>query len=153
MQRILVLACALILALPLSAPIPVRAAGFTVNSPIDAPDANPGDGICATAAGLCSLRAAIQEANATPTADIVTVPPGTYVLSLAGRGEDLAATGDLDINDASNGKLTIVGTGTAVVDQLGQLAEAGVQRVMLQWLNLDDLDGLAALAQSVLAQL
>jgi len=47
----------------------------------------------------------------------------------------------------------IVGTGAAVVDQLGQLAEAGVQRVMLQWLNLDDLDGLAALAQSVLAQL
>jgi alkanesulfonate monooxygenase SsuD/methylene tetrahydromethanopterin reductase-like flavin-dependent oxidoreductase (luciferase family) len=47
----------------------------------------------------------------------------------------------------------IVGTGAAVVDQLGQLADAGVQRVMLQWLNLDDLDGLAALAQVVLPQL
>src|SRR5439155_1434347 len=90
-------------------PIPVRAAGFTVNSPIDAPDANPGDGICATAAGLCSLRAAIQEANATPTADTITVPPGTYVLSLVGRGEDLAATGDLDIR----GPLSIIGAGPA----------------------------------------
>ena len=45
----------------------------------------------------------------------------------------------------------IVGTTSAVVDQLGELAGAGVQRVMLQWLALDDLDGLAALAAAVLA--
>jgi hypothetical protein len=32
-----------------------------------------------------------------------------------------------------------------------ELAQAGVQRVMLQWLALDDLDGLAALATAVLA--
>jgi alkanesulfonate monooxygenase SsuD/methylene tetrahydromethanopterin reductase-like flavin-dependent oxidoreductase (luciferase family) len=44
----------------------------------------------------------------------------------------------------------IVGTGDAVVEQLRALAEAGVQRVMLQWLDLDDLDGLTALAQTVL---
>jgi hypothetical protein len=30
------------------------------------------------------------------------------------------------------------------------LAEAGVQRIMLQWLDLDDLDGLEALAKAVL---
>ncbi len=35
--------------------------------------------------------------------------------------------------------------------QLGRLAEAGVQRVMLQWLDLDDLDGLEALARGVLS--
>ena len=34
--------------------------------------------------------------------------------------------------------------------QLGRLAEAGVQRIMLQWLDLDDLDGLEALARGVL---
>jgi F420-dependent oxidoreductase-like protein len=44
----------------------------------------------------------------------------------------------------------IVGTPSEVVEQLGRLAEAGVQRVMLQWLDLDDLDGLEALAQAVL---
>ena len=43
----------------------------------------------------------------------------------------------------------IVGTPAAIRDQLGQLAEAGVQRVMLQWLELDDLQGLARLAQAV----
>ena len=41
-------------------------------------------------------------------------------------------------------------TFAAVQEQLGQLAEAGVQRVMLQWMALDDLDRLAALAEAVL---
>jgi F420-dependent oxidoreductase-like protein len=44
----------------------------------------------------------------------------------------------------------LVGHGPALVDQLGELAEVGVQRVMIQWLELDDIDGLAALAQDVL---
>jgi F420-dependent oxidoreductase-like protein len=44
----------------------------------------------------------------------------------------------------------VVGTGEQIVDQLGKLAEAGVQRVMLQWLDLDDLDGLESLAQAIL---
>jgi alkanesulfonate monooxygenase SsuD/methylene tetrahydromethanopterin reductase-like flavin-dependent oxidoreductase (luciferase family) len=47
----------------------------------------------------------------------------------------------------------IVGTAQEIVDQLGPLAEAGVQRVMLQWLEADDIDGLEAMAQSVLPQL
>ena len=46
-----------------------------------------------------------------------------------------------------------VGTANQVVDQLGHLAEAGVQRVMLQWLSLDDIDRLEALATLVLPQL
>ena len=47
----------------------------------------------------------------------------------------------------------IVGTPLEIVEQLGQLAEAGVQRVMLQWLEVDDIDGLETLARSVLSQL
>jgi F420-dependent oxidoreductase-like protein len=45
----------------------------------------------------------------------------------------------------------VVGTPVAVVDQLGRLAQVGLQGVMLQWLDLDDLDRLAALADAVLA--
>lgn len=44
----------------------------------------------------------------------------------------------------------IVGTGAQVSKQLAQLAETGLDRVMLQWLDLDDLDGLGALAKAVL---
>jgi len=46
-----------------------------------------------------------------------------------------------------------VGTANQIVDQLGHLAEAGVQRVMLQWLALDDVDRLEAMADRVLPQL
>ncbi len=44
----------------------------------------------------------------------------------------------------------VVGAPSEIVEQLGRLAEAGVQRVMLQWLDLDDLDGLEALARGIL---
>ncbi len=47
----------------------------------------------------------------------------------------------------------VVGTGNQIVDQLGALADVGAQRVMLQWLDLDDLDGLAAMASAILPQL
>ena len=47
----------------------------------------------------------------------------------------------------------IVGTPSAVIDQIGALADAGVQGLMLQWLDLDDLAGLEALANTVLRRL
>lgn len=46
-----------------------------------------------------------------------------------------------------------VGTADQIVEYLGKLAEAGCQRVMLQWLKLDDTDRLEALGHSVLPQL
>lgn len=48
------------------------------------------------AVGDCSLREAVIDANA-DGADRILLPDGTYTLSLAGAGEDLAATGDLDL--------------------------------------------------------
>ncbi len=46
----------------------------------------------------------------------------------------------------------VCGPPAAAVEQLGQLAQAGVQRVMLQWLDLDDMYGLEHLAATVLPQ-
>jgi len=46
----------------------------------------------------------------------------------------------------------LVGTASQLVEQLGRWAEAGIQRVMLQWLDLDDLDGLESIAARVLPQ-
>jgi CSLREA domain-containing protein len=54
----------------------VSAATFNVNSAVDAVDAVPGDGVCATAGGQCTLRAAVQEANALPGADTISLPAG-----------------------------------------------------------------------------
>jgi F420-dependent oxidoreductase-like protein len=44
----------------------------------------------------------------------------------------------------------IVGTPEEIPDQLGALDAAGLQEVMLQWLDLDDLDSLEVLARVVL---
>src|SRR3954471_20843911 len=62
-HAILALAVTALLALAPS----VHAAGpYVVNATSDLPDVNPGDGTCATSAANCTLRAAIQEANAPP---------------------------------------------------------------------------------------
>jgi uncharacterized repeat protein (TIGR01451 family) len=52
-----------------------------------------------TDSALGSLRACIIWANGNPGADTLTLPAGTYALTIAGTGEDAAATGDLDITD------------------------------------------------------
>jgi len=44
----------------------------------------------------------------------------------------------------------IIGTALQVAEQLAQLAETDIDRVMLQWLDLDNLDGIEALAKAVL---
>lgn len=105
MGWLVLLAAALLL---LSSTPAVQAATFTVNSTTDAVDASPGNGVCATAGAVCTLRAAIQEANALAGDDTITLPAGTYGLTIAGTGEDAGATGDLDIT----GNLTINGNTT-----------------------------------------
>ncbi len=80
---------------------------FSVNSDVDAADTNPGDGSCVAPIGGgnlgCTLRAAVQEANAlftaaTPHTTNITIalPQGTFTLTGAAN-EDNAASGDLDI--------------------------------------------------------
>jgi CSLREA domain-containing protein len=88
-----------------------NAAKFVVNSTDDAVDANTADGICETAPGngVCTLRAAIQQANALAGPDKIVLKAKKYILTLTGSGEDAAATGDLDITDSA----TIVGAGSA----------------------------------------
>jgi CSLREA domain-containing protein len=100
-QLFLALVAGLLIEL-LSGGTALAASPFTVNDATDIEDATIGDGVCATKMGTCTLRAAIQEANAlgsgtTATQQTITVPAGTYKLDIAGKGEDDAAAGDLDI--------------------------------------------------------
>ncbi len=76
--------------------------------------ADTNDGACDAD---CSLREAIIQSNAFSTDDI-DVPAGTYKLTISGRNEDLAATGDLDIRrgvtirpEGSGDKVIIDGNG------------------------------------------
>src|SRR5262249_2420941 len=69
-----------------------------------------GDGSCATADGSCTLRAAVQEANARAGADSIELPAGVYTLaSTTAPAEDAGASGDLDVTD----DVAIVGAGAA----------------------------------------
>ncbi len=104
----------------------VNAATFLVNTTLDTQDANPGNGVCADSGGLCSLRAAITEANALPGADTINLPPGTYTQTLAGA-ENNNASGDWDINS----DISIIGGGPLVtVFQANALPGVATERVL-----------------------
>src|ERR687895_194363 len=109
-----VVALALIAFLVARAVVFASPARFTVNSTADARDASAGDGVCRTVAGACTLRAAIQEANARPGADEIQLPGGTYTLGIAGQNQNDATSGDLDITDSVT--ITGSGAGTTIVD-------------------------------------
>lgn len=91
----LLLCCIGMVCLPQGA----EAAVFKVNSTDDIVDAAPGNGVCMTGTGVCTLRAAIQEANALAGADTILLKAKKYYLTISGTAEDFAATGDLDITD------------------------------------------------------
>lgn len=90
---------------------------FTVNTTADAHDATPGDGLCASTSAQCTLRAAVEEANAQPagTTVTVTVPAGTYKLTL----------GTLAISHSTI-QITGAGATKTIVQQNGSRAVASV---------------------------
>lgn len=95
-------------------------ATFVVTKPTDT-----SDGACNAD---CSLREAITAANAAAGADIITLPAGTYTLTIAngGANEDNNATGDLDITQ----DLTITGAGQATtIVQAGTTNANGIDKV------------------------
>lgn len=103
-NRVCLLA-AVLLFLAAAAP-PAQAAVFIPNKLTDS-----ADGACDSD---CSLREAVLAANASAGGDFIVLGAGNYSLSLTGAGEDLGATGDLDIRD----DLAIVGrdAGSTVID-------------------------------------
>jgi len=60
------------LAALLAAPTPALGATFVVNMSTNFSDISPGNSICGISGGGCTLRAAIQEANAFPGVDTIT---------------------------------------------------------------------------------
>jgi len=67
---------------------------------LDKPDTDPGDGLCLSEDGVCTLRAAIEEANAQPGLRLVSVGTGVYTLD---TGTSIEVTDDL----------VLIGTGAA----------------------------------------
>jgi CSLREA domain-containing protein len=104
--------------LALAAAVPAaQAAVFIPNRTTDS-----ADGTCDT---HCSLREAILAANARAGEDVIVLNPGVYRLSLPGAGEDLGATGDLDVRD----DLVLLGDGavSTIIDagQIDRVLDVG----------------------------
>lgn len=85
--------------------------------------------------GSCTLREAVIGANARVGADVVELRSNrTYVLELPGTGEDLAATGDLDVTGpltiqrSNRRRATIDGGGLdGVLDGFAAISLRGIQ--------------------------
>jgi hypothetical protein len=74
---------------------------FDVESISDAGDNNPGDGTCATSGGVCTLRAAIEEANSDATRDKVvfsSIPTSGGFATITLNNGTLEVTEELNID-------------------------------------------------------
>ena len=73
-----------------------NAGTFVVNDLSDTPDSNPADGICANSSGFCTVRAAIQTANATAGTNTVLIPTGVFMIGspLVIDSSDIIIQGD-----------------------------------------------------------
>jgi CSLREA domain-containing protein len=80
---------------------------FQVSTTADGVDATPGDSRCATAAGQCSLRAAVQEANRTLAPTTIMLAAGRYNLGAVAGGTVRSGSRALEISSNVN----IVGAG------------------------------------------
>ena len=88
-----------LLLLVLTFSISSSAATFTVNTTSDGNDSNAGNGVCASGfvTPVCTLRAAVQEANALPGDDVINFAP-----SLANQTITLSSLLASDIDIQSN---------------------------------------------------
>ncbi len=107
---------------------------FTVNSFDDAADANPGNTFCETAPGngICTLRAAIQEANSFPIQHNIALPAGTYLLSLGELlvKENITINGT--INESGQAITTIDGNNASRIFKVGEGTPLTLNSLKLQ---------------------
>ncbi|MEW6127478.1 MAG: HYR domain-containing protein [Acidobacteriota bacterium] len=91
---------------------------FTVNNAGDEPDAMPGDGICATAGGVCTLRAAIEDANALTTCAPLQINFAGGITLITLTNGQLNINRGMTINGPGADTLTISGSGLSRVFQI-----------------------------------
>ncbi len=98
-----------------------------MNTPADLQDKLAGDGFCLDEAGVCSLRAAITEANAFAGGTVIVLPAGIYTQTLADFPEDANLSGDWDITS----RILIQGESSAnTIIQANTMPDKARERVM-----------------------
>ncbi len=82
---------------------------FTVNDNGDAGDANPGDGVCATAGAVCTLRAAIEEANALPVCGTIDINFSIGSATITLGGSELTINHNVNVNGPTANSVVVSG--------------------------------------------
>jgi hypothetical protein len=96
-----------------------------VNNTADFVDLLPGDGACRSEGGGCTLRAAVQEANALGGLETIVLGDAAYALTLEDSGVDGSADGDLDLT------APVILRGLGAVNTL--IDAQGLDRVLHVW--------------------
>ena len=114
--RCVALAVTVVFGLSVGAPAAGAAPPFTVNSTLDEHDRAP-NGLCSsTPSNVCTLRAAIEEINGVSGSGNITIPAGTYRLTLG----DIDITASPTISGAGAGRTILQGGGAArVIETMG----------------------------------
>ncbi len=128
---------------------------FWVDSTLDQVDAEPGDQLCVSAQGHCTLRAAIMEANASGfTASgarhTILLPPGEYRLSLP----NALNTGDLGLGEVLERPIIASeATGSLNLNVPMRIHGAGARETIIDGQQLDRVFELSRGADSELTDL
>ncbi len=109
-----------------------KAATFVVNSLADRIDAAPGDGVCGDLLGLCTLRAAITEANASRANDTILFAVSGTIVLLATLPEvpDATTAGTLEIN--GSGQVTVSGNDRVRILSVGYSGNLTLRNIRLE---------------------
>ena len=102
---------------------------FDVDSTADSPALEVGDGRCEARAGGCTLRAAVEEANASLRAVEIRLPAGRYVL---GSGRQLFLERTVRISGMGSGRTIIDGAGLARVLEVGESGRVALSELTIQ---------------------
>ena len=109
-----------------------QAVTFNVDSTGDGSDTNLADGICATATGDCTLRAAIEQAG---SGDAINIPLGVYTLTL---GTELTIDQNLALTGAGSGDTIIQAAVTPGVATHRVLAISGDASASISGLTIQN---------------
>lgn len=116
--------------------ISASALTFTVNSTANTGDANTADNLCdvdlSTGGDQCTLRAAIQQANATPGADVINFDAAVFATTqtiIVSNTELPQITGDLTINGTGATLLIVDGNANNRVFNIASGATVGINNL------------------------
>ncbi len=110
----------------------------------DTPSANPGNGLCADANGRCSLRAAIEEANALGGMRVIALPQASVLL----EDQAIAVTADVKIIGLGATSTEIIADGDQRVFEIDPGASLDISQLTLSG-GGEDVQGVGGLINNL----